>query len=176
MAGRSFAGSYWIPWYSGSYMKLEILTLSNLSEAMDFAERSHADSAWKDYPFDRGLLCKNLEKMIGKPQYFTCICRKDGKIVGYWFATLCRLLCSEKLRGEENGIYILPEHRGGRAAYIMWAAFKEWCDEHEAEPIAAAQFSDQKSNEKAYTFFNRLGMIECGRIFRGGSDGLRKCI
>jgi hypothetical protein len=153
---------------------IEILTLSNLIEALDFAERSHQDSAWKDYPFDRELLCKNLEKMIRSPQHFTCIYRSEGKIIGYWFATLCRLLCSKKLRGEENGIYILPEHRGGRSAYIMWMAYKQWCFEHDAEPICQVQFSDDQSNQKAYSFFRKAGMIECGRIFRGGNHGMRK--
>ena len=149
---------------------MEVLTLSNFSEALDFAEISHADSAWKNYPFDRGLLAQNLEKMIGKDNYFTCIYRKDGKIIGYWFASLCRLLCSYKLRAEENGIYILPKHRGGKAAFAMWVKYKEWCDKHEAEPIAHVQFGDDSSNQKAYAFFNHLGMIECGRIFRGGGE------
>lgn len=154
-------------------MGIEFLTLSTLAEALSFAQLSHEDSAWKNYPFDRGYLSKNLEVMIGKPQYFTCLYRKDGKLVGYWFASLCRLLCSKKLRGEENGIYILPEYRGGRAAFCMWKAYKEWCDKYDAEPIAQVQFSDDSSNQKAYSFFKGLGMIECGKIFRGGQNGMR---
>lgn len=154
-------------------MNIEALSLENLEESLDFAERSHRDSAWQDYVFDRGILRQNLLKMIDKPQYFTCLCRKNDKLVGYWFATLCRLLCSSKLRGEENGIYVTPDHRGGRAAYSMYKKYREWCEKNSAEPIASVQFGDGESNENAYAFFKGLGMVECGRIFRGGCDGMR---
>lgn len=146
---------------------LEFLSAGNLEEALDFAERSYVDSAWKDYPFDRELLKKNLQEMIDKSYSFTCLCRQDGKLVGYWFASLCRLLCSMKLRGEENGVYILPEHRSGRAALLMYKEYIKWCKKHDAEPMASVQFGDEEANQKAYAFFKRLGMIECGRIFRG---------
>lgn len=152
---------------------LESLAQENIEEALDFAEISHKDSAWKDYPFDREFLRKNLEKMIDSQNHFTCIYRRDGKIAGYWFAALCQLLCSKRLRGEENGIYILPEYRGGKVAWAMYIKYYEWCEKNEAEPVSSVQFGDEESNQKAYSFFKSLGMIECGRIFRGGNNGLR---
>jgi GNAT superfamily N-acetyltransferase len=173
MAGRSFSRTYNLAGNFGNFMTIEYLDGDNLEEALDFAEMSHANSAWQDYPFERGILRDNLIKMIGRSKYFTCLYRKNGEIIGYWFATLCVLLCSSKLRGEENGIYISPAHRGGRAAVLMYAEFKRWCDLNGAEPIASVQFSDGESNQKAYSFFKRLGMIECGRIFRGGNYGVR---
>lgn len=155
-------------------MTIEYLDAGNLEEALDFAEKSHKDSAWQDYQFKREILRKNLLEMIGNPQYFTCLYRKDSTLVGYWFATLSSFLFSDVLLGMENGIYITPEHRGGKVAFSMWLAFKEWCDKNNAEPLAEIQFGDNESNQAAYTFFSRIGMIECGKIFRGGRHGLRQ--
>lgn len=149
-------------------MGIEYLSEYNLEEALAFAERSHADSAWKDYPFKREVLRRNLVKMIARANYFTCLYRKDGELVGYWFAALQSFLFSDKLVGSENGIYIVPEQRGYLGAVCMWREFKAWCDRNGVEPLAEVQFGNAESNEKAYAFFEKLGMVECGRIFRGG--------
>lgn len=155
-------------------MSLEFLTLDIIGEALDFAELSHADSAWKDHAFDRSVLRRNLEKMTGNPNYFTCIYRKEGRIVGYWFAVLGQFLFSDVTLGIESGIYIAREHRGGLVAYKMARAFLEWCAGHKVEPLVDIYFGSDEDNEKTYQFFRKLGMIECGRSFRGGSHGLRK--
>jgi L-amino acid N-acyltransferase YncA len=173
MAGRSLAGTPDIPANIGDcIMTLEFLSLSNLTEALDFAELSHKDSAWQDYPFERGTLASNLEKMIGRDNYFTCIYRKEDKIVGYFFASLGSFLFSSVLLGMENGIYIEPEHRGGRVALTMYNAFVAWCVKLGVEPFVEIYFGENDSNQRVYQFFHKVGMIECGKVFRGGKHGL----
>lgn len=152
---------------------LEYLTLDILEEALDFAALSHKDSAWGDYEFDREFLRRNLQKMIDSDTHFTCVYRKDGAIVGYFFATLGKFLFSDTLLGMENGIYIAKEHRGGKVAFKMFAAFLEWCLKMNAEPLVEIYFGEDSENEKTYQFFRKAGMIECGKVFRGGRDGLR---
>lgn len=149
---------------------IEFLTEEILEEALDFAEKSHQYSAWKDYIFNRDVLRSNLKEMIGKSKYFTCIYRKDGKIIGYFFATLGQFLFSDVLLGMENGIFIEPEHRGGLIAIRMWKEFFNWCQRHNAEPFVDIYFGNDTENEKVYSFFRKLGMIECGRAFRGGRN------
>jgi len=153
---------------------IEYLTHETLEEALDFAEKSHGDSAWKDFPFKRDILRVNLQKMIGNEQFFTCMYRKDGVLVGYFFARLGYFLFSDRLLGLENGIYITPEHRGGRIGYRMFHAYLEWCRRQLSEPLIDVYFGEDKDNEKTYSFLRKLGMIECGRSFRGGNHGLRE--
>lgn len=173
MDGRSFAGAHHFSPDIRYNMTIEFLSLHNLSESLDFAEKSHLDSAWADYSFDRDELCKNLEQMIGKDQYFTCIYRKEGEIIGYFFASLGKFLFSKRLIGMENGIYIDQKHRGGRVAYLMYNEYLKWCGRLDVEPLVEIYFGSDDNNEKVYEFFLRSGMIECGRVFRGGSNGLR---
>lgn len=154
-------------------MGIEFLTHEKIDEACDFAEISHADSAWKDYPFERHVLGVNLARMVGNHNYFTCIYRKNGKIVGYFFATLGAFLFSSKMLGMENGIYIAPEHRGGRVALLMYNEFLGWCEQMKVEPMIEIYFGSDAGNSKVYEFFTKVGMIECGRVFRGGINGLR---
>lgn len=155
-------------------MPIEFLSQENIEEMLTLSEVSQKDSAWKDYVFDREVLKKNLQKMIGDDHYFTCIYRKNEKIIGFFFATLGTFLFSNVLLGMENGIYIDREHRGGRVAFSMYRKFIDWCASHNAEPLIEIYFGSNDDNEKTYGFFRKIGMIECGRVFRGGIDGVRK--
>lgn len=152
---------------------IEFLTHETLEEALDFAERSHLDSAWQDFPFERNILRYNLGRMIGNNNFLTCMYRKDGELVGYFFARVGSFMFSDKLLGMENGIYIIPEHRGGRIGYLMFCAYLNWCRKMNLEPLIDVYFGEDKDNEKTYSFLRKLGMIECGRSFRGGDHGLR---
>ncbi len=154
-------------------MSIEFLNLDNLEEALDFAEMSHLNSAWQDYTFERDTLRANLIPRIGKSYYFNCLYRQDGEIIGYWLAALCRIMCSSKIRGEEDGIYVSKSNRGGRAAVMMYSEYKKWCILNHAEPVDYVHFGSDEDNKQAYAFFKGLGMIECGRIFRGGVSGMR---
>jgi len=154
-------------------MPIESLSHEIMEEALDFAEKSHIDSAWQDYYFDRSILRRNLEGMVGNSNYFTCVYRKQGVIVGYFFATLGVFLFSDVLLGMESGIYIDKEHRGGSVAFKMFRAFTDWCQKMNAEPLVEIYFGTDGDNEKTYQFFRKAGMFECGRVFRGGRNGLR---
>lgn len=154
-------------------MGIEYLSEKNIEELLALVEISHPDSAWKDYPFKRDTLQKNIVKMIDKSNYFTCLYRKNESLVGYWFASVGSFLFSDKLLGMENGIYIKREHRGGRAAFLMYKEFIAWCDRLDVEPFVEIYFGTEVENTKTYSFFRRVGMVECGKVFRGGRHGLR---
>lgn len=174
MDGRSFSGTYSLPADIRDYlMCVEYLDVYNIEELIDLSEKSHKNSAWQDYHFDRDILRKNLEKMIGKTNYFTCMYRSEGKIIGYYFASLGTFLFSSVLLGMENGIYIEPEHRGARVAVTMHKEFIAWCDKMGVEPLVEVYFGESDRNAKVYQFFTKVGMIECGKVFRGGKNGLR---
>lgn len=155
-------------------MSIEYLSEETLEEALIFAEKSHADSAWKDFLFKRDILRRNLKKMIENECFFTCMYRKEGELVGYFFARYGCFLFSDRLLGMENGIYIIPQHRGGRIGFLMFRTYLEWCRTRQLEPLIDVYFGDDKDNEKTYSFLRKLGMIECGRSFRGGNYGLRE--
>lgn len=148
---------------------IEYLSVENLEEALDFAQVSHGDSAWKEYAFDRDVLRARLHKQIGNPKHLTCIYRSDGRIVGYFFATLGKFLFSDKRLGMENGIYVLPAYRAGRAAAQLFRVYLKWCRAREAEPLLEIYFGNDSANEKVYGLLRKLGLTECGRAFRGGS-------
>lgn len=153
---------------------LEYLSHEIMEETLDLAEKSHEDSAWKEHKFSRDVLRKNLERMVGNENYFTCVYRKNSQIIGYWFGYLGKFDFSDVTLGMESGIYIAKEHRGGRVAYKMGMAFLQWCKSKNVEPLVDIYFGSDENNEKTYQFFRKLGMIECGRSFRGGSLGLRQ--
>ena len=151
-------------------MGIEYLFLTDIDEFMDISKRCHADSDWADYAFDREVCKKNIAEICKGG--FACVYRKNNEIVGFFLATLGSPLFSNRLFGMECGVYIVPEHRGGRVALLMYREFRQWCDKHDAEPLVEIYFSDDETNSKTYNFFRKSGMIECGKIFRGGQNGL----
>ena len=108
----------------------------------------------------------NIEKTIGNEKCFSALFRSNGKIIGLMFASLGNFFFSKSLFGIESGMFVLPEHRGGRAAIAMYQEFIKWCDKNNAEPFVEIFFSDDDTNEKTYQFFRKSGLKDCGRMFR----------
>lgn len=155
-------------------MSIEFLRESNLEELVALFRRGYHDSGWEHHSFDESYLRENLRQMIGKESDFACMYRKGDRIVGGFVASLGQFLFSRTLVGMENGIYIEPEHRGGRAAFLMYNEFVKWCDKMGAEPFVEIYFSDAESNQRTYNFFTKVGMVECGKIFRSKAHGMPK--
>lgn len=152
-------------------MGVEFLNQDDVQEFMIIAEKCHKDSAWSDYPFDHTICAKNIKNMVVNDGGFVCIYRKKGEIIGFFLAKLGSPLFSNVLFGMESGIYIEREHRGGRVALLMYNEFREWCAKNNAESLVEIYFGED--NEKTYNFFRKVGMNECGKVFRGGKNGLR---
>ena len=146
-------------------MILENITLNNLDEVMVLAERSHSESVWTDYAFDLAFCKQTVGETIGKEGHFSCVCRQEGELVGYFVASLGRSFFNKAFLAIENGVYVTPEARGGPAAFLMYKKFAEWCKMHNAESLVHVYFAED--NEKTYAFFKKVGMRECGKIFRG---------
>lgn len=153
-------------------MPIEFLDDKNIDELVEIFRNGHAASAWSDYVFDAKILRRNLASMIENPRDFACMYRKNGEIIGTWVASIGTFIFSSTPVGMESGIFIAPEHRGGRAALLMYNEFVKWCDKMGAEPFVEIYFSDNESNQKTYSFFEKVGMKECGKIFRGKKYGL----
>lgn len=156
-------------------MGIEFLKSENVEEFMEIAEQCHKDSAWNCYPFNREVCARKIKSMTETPDDFVCIYRKNEEIIGFFLASIGEFLFSDISFGVENGVYVKKEHRGGRAALLMKNEFDKWCSRlHLAEPLVEVYFGENADNEKTYSFFEKSGMIECGRIFRGGNNGLPK--
>lgn len=153
-------------------MPIEFLNEENIDELVGIFRKGHSSSAWSHHPFDSRFLRKNLKEMIGNDAHFVCMYRKDDIIVGGWVASIGNFLFSKVPVGMEGGIYVEPEHRGGRIALLMYNEFVKWCKKMGAEPFVEIYFSHKEGNQKTYSFFEKLGMEECGKIFRSRAHGM----
>lgn len=153
-------------------MELVALTSENIDEVVEVYREAHASSFWKDYTFDSEILKQSLLDRIGKKDSFAWFCKSDGKIVGGFFGSLGRFPFCSDLFGMEEGIYVSPEHRGSRAALLLFTAFFNWCHSHDALPFLEIYYGED--NEKTYNFCKKMGLRECGKKFIGEKNGLRK--
>jgi GNAT superfamily N-acetyltransferase len=144
-------------------MPIEFLTEENLAEGVAIAEQSHRESIWKDYPFDREIIERNLRTMIGNKRWFVAMYRKE-KIVGFFCAHLGQFLFSDRPFGIESGVYVAPEYRASHVAQVLYDEFAVWCELNKAEPFVEVYYGE--NNESAYAFFKRQNLVECGRVFK----------
>lgn len=97
------------------------------------------------------------------------ICYLDGEAVACMGAMMCPQLTSETMVASELIIYVMPEHRGTRAGYLMIRAFEDWAKPYDMRAGSALGVDD----DKAIDFYTRLGYekIGVGVMKRGSTDG-----
>ncbi len=93
----------------------------------------------------------------------------NGEAIGCMAAIMCPQLTSHALLASELLLYVMPDHRGSRAAYLMVRAFEEWAAPYDMRAGSALGVDDTK----AINFYERLGYeaIGVGVMKRGSNNG-----
>lgn len=97
------------------------------------------------------------------------VCYLNGEAIACMGAMLCPQLTSQAVLASELLLYVMPEHRGSRAAYMMVKAFEAWAGPLELRAGSALGVDDTK----AINFYERLGyeQIGVGVMKRGLENG-----
>lgn len=91
---------------------------------------------------------------------------EDGKAVGYLAASTCRQYHTHRLRAMQDMWYVLPTHRGARAAIMLVDAFEQWAQYMNCESMymmVEHNVADDKT-AKIGKLMTRLGMPQCGSV------------
>jgi len=89
-------------------------------------------------------------------KYLALVAEQNGKIVGYVISVIrdAPSYRTEKLFVEPENMFILPEFRGGIAAYRLVEKIKEWALSKNADYL---KFSTQSANERMLSLFRKRG-------------------
>jgi GNAT superfamily N-acetyltransferase len=72
---------------------------------------------------------KKIQDLFDYPRGAAFLAYKDGICIGFIGAVIAPFFFSDYERATDVGFYVLPEHRGGRAAFKLLYAIEDWARE-----------------------------------------------
>lgn len=103
----------------------EILRLADVYVREEVEPSGHHSSIW-----DADMMANNLMISMQSPDDIVLLAVADGQIIGYlWAASHCLAPWSPLKVSSDYLFYVMPEHRGSRAAIRLVRAYTEWASE-----------------------------------------------
>ena len=69
---------------------------------------------------------KRVQDLFNYPKAAGFLAYKEDKCIGFVGAVIAPFFFSDYERATDLGFYILPEHRGGRTAFLLLRAIEDW--------------------------------------------------
>ena len=141
-------------------------TEADLDAMIDMAHAVHAESRYKDFPFDAEAYRASWQaKLTGKPnQYGLLLAELDARPVGMLLAQVGRNLFFSGLAAQCTLLYVRPENRGGMAAVKLLHGFRRWAENRKARSISV-HVTAGIDTERVDRFLEHMGMERTGGNF-----------
>ena len=126
-------------------------------QAMAIGHRMHKESRFRSFCFDENQIKKILDS--GK----ACVLLNlvDEQVVGFFVGVVTPHWFGPDLVGQDLGMYIDPEHRGGTTAMRFMKRFEDYCKQRGAVTVVLGSSADI-STDTARRLYTGLGYKECG--------------
>jgi GNAT superfamily N-acetyltransferase len=95
-------------------------------------------------------------RMIQRPNGFATCAVVDGQIVGFMAGYVGETFLNHEVNAYEQGLYVMPEHRGSTIAVRLVREFEAWARARGAKNIWLGQSVGQDQMQTLH-FFERLG-------------------
>lgn len=100
-----------------------------------------------------------IERLVASGRYYHEGAWLDGKLVGFMCGHLSETFLNNQVNAYDNGLYVVPEHRGGSLAVRLIRNFESWAKAQGAQNIWICQCVAHEI-DSTRRFFERLG-YEC---------------
>lgn len=115
----------------------------------------HRDTDFQHYRLNPEKLLHSLGYWIHDTRALLLVAERDGVVIGFFMAKLTQPWFSDDLCAVEDCFFVLAEHRGTRAGYLLVRGFTEWAAEHGAEHSRAGVTSGRgEAGGRLYEHFN----------------------
>lgn len=130
----------------------EILRLADVYVREEVEPTGHHSAIW-----DAAMMADNLMQSMQSPDDIVLLAVEDGQIIGYlWAASHCLAPWSPVRVASDYLFYVVPKHRGSRAAIRLILAYKEWAKEVECAEVRLSVASGINT-ERVGRFYQMLG-------------------
>jgi GNAT superfamily N-acetyltransferase len=99
---------------------------------------------------------KRIQSLFNYPRCATFLAYKDNICIGFVAAVVSPFFFSDYERATDVGFYVIPEHRGGRAAFKLLHSIEDWAREQGVTEMCMGQSVGGKieAMKKFYTHNN----------------------
>ena len=126
-------------------------------QAMAIGRRMHQESRFKDFRFDEN----QIERLINHANSYVLLSVVDEQVVGFFVGIVTPHWFGPDLVGQDLGLYIDKEHRGGTMAVRFMKRFEQYCKTRGCVTVVLGSSADI-STDAARRLYTGLGYTECG--------------
>jgi len=138
-------------------MTIDKLSDKQFDEFFELVKLMVLEAEFKDAIPDRQIIWNAYKNS----NVVTFIATKENKIIGFLAGVKGPYFFSARMRICDIGFYVVPEHRGSRAAIRLLAALENWAEENNIVDVCIGQ-TTAVNMEKTQQFYNRLGYKTVG--------------
>lgn len=141
--------------------------IEDIDKLVELARAMYAESPiFSQTPFEdtvaRGWFFRALET----PDLVFCrLIEKDGALIGAMLAFCGAMIFSSVMMASDLGLYVYPEHRGTKAAYLLMKEFESWAKAQNCR-YAVLGVTAGINNDAALGFYKKMGYSDLGKTVR----------
>ena len=141
----------------------------------DLAGLMHAESpSYSPLPFSRDLMLPDALRWALDPTCCVLLAESGGRVVGCMAGRVRKHWGSDALIASDFGLFVLPEHRGGRHALRLAREFMAWAKACGAD-LTRIGITTGVSEDRTAEFYRRaLGLTHAGTILEARSSHVRR--
>jgi aminoglycoside 6'-N-acetyltransferase I len=113
---------------------------------------------------DRAVMAAEAPTILAHPDRLVLVARDGDRVVGFAEASIRRDYvngCETSPVGFVEGIYVMPEHRGGGVARSLISEVENWAREQGLRELASDALLN---NEDSHAMHQALGFLESERV------------
>lgn len=146
-------------------MRYELLSASNLHDAINLGKQMHSESVYRDLPFAPERVEALATSIMRYPgSYYAVMCYDGDRPVGFMAGSISQHYFSDVALAQDWALYVLPNTRqAGLIAAALVRRFERWALENGAQRIVLGVTAGIANSAVAH-LYERLGYRHLGSI------------
>jgi len=150
-------------------MEIRLANVRDIEKMLPMCSAMHAESRYRIYHYSQEKMKTLIERMTTDDDSIVLVTERNGETIGMFLATIGTHFFGDDRYSSDGLLYVVPEHRGTKAAknmvtyYVLWAKSKGVSDIR----IGDTTNNNPEQNEK---FYQESGFIRIGGnfLYEGG--------
>lgn len=127
----------------------------------------HSESRYRSLPFNGIKWAEMLRHLIAAPESMVAVAEVHGEVIGAIAGIITDHYFADTRIAYEFGLYVAPEHRGGRSGYQLAKEYIEWAKSCGVEQIDMG-ITTGIHTERTGALYERLGLVNVGVVYSFG--------
>lgn len=141
--------------------------VDDVAELMPLCRAFHQESpVHRQLAFDEAKVTTLLTNSLEHPDWLGMVAvNDDGAIVGMMLLFCIAPYYSSELQAGELCLWVKPEHRGGRSAWLLATEAKRWAELKGARKLQMG-VTTGINDDLAERFYRKMGLTRCGVLLQ----------